>query len=218
MIFGWATAVPSAGENAGSHRNSYPGGRPRPLSSILDLLPTHYAENQDKARQQTRDGRTASKPGDFPGDGLTGATGIFATDILLPRSANGGESEVARLPRCQCRRPGFRRGLGASWKLSVQYDADLSNITMMGQGIAPNSVVPASPDQGPREAAPFAPGHTPSLRVRPAARLCGSPTPVRARPRRLSNEVLEISPLTIDRELAMARAWSGRGFPEGSGA
>ena len=36
MISTWATGAPSAGENAGSHRNSDPRGRPRPPSSLVE--------------------------------------------------------------------------------------------------------------------------------------------------------------------------------------
>jgi len=84
-------------------------GRPcSPRRSLfIDLLPAYYAGNQAKTRQQTHDRRATSRPGDFPGDGLTQATGILATDTLLRRCAGSGESEVARLPTCQCWRPGF---------------------------------------------------------------------------------------------------------------
>jgi hypothetical protein len=43
LIFGWAGAALSAGENAGSRRNNYPRGRHRPSSSMLGCRADHLS-------------------------------------------------------------------------------------------------------------------------------------------------------------------------------
>ncbi len=114
----------------------------------------------------------------------------------MRRHANGGESEVVMLPASAGALVSFG-DLGGRRRSSVQCGADLTDMTMIGHGIAPNSVVPTSP------------GHAPLPRVQAAARLCGTPMAVRPGLGRLSNEVLEIPPRTMDWDWATAPARLG---------